>query len=140
MKDVYLSIAHLLIQQVSVTCLVQIRYCLGSWGTLVDKRKKIFFALVKLTSWGSQLSRFNRVQLFVTPWAIACQVPLSMGFSRQEYWSGLPCPPLGDLPNPGIKPGFPMSTALAGEFVTTSATWEILSWVVINKLINKDEK
>ena len=52
MKDVYLSFAHLLIQQVSVTCLVQIRYCLGSWGTLVDKRKKIFFALVKLTSWG----------------------------------------------------------------------------------------
>ena len=44
------------------------------------------------------------VQLFVTPWTVACQAPLSMGFSRQEYWNGLPCPPPGDLPNPGIKP------------------------------------
>ena len=49
----------------------------------------------------------SRVQLCVTPWPAACQAPLSMEFSRQEYWSGLPCPPPGDLPNPGIKPGFP---------------------------------
>ena len=48
----------------------------------------------------------------------AHQAPLSMGFSEQEYWSGLPCPPPGDLLNPGIEP------ALAGEFFTTSATWE----------------
>ena len=44
------------------------------------------------------------VQLFVTPWTIACQAPPSMGFSRQEYWSGLPFPSPGDLPDPGIKP------------------------------------
>ena len=43
----------------------------------------------------------------MTPWTAACQVPLSMGFSRQEYWSGLPFPSPGDLPNPGIKPRFP---------------------------------
>ena len=43
----------------------------------------------------------------MTPWTAARQAPLSMGFSRQEYWSGLPCPPLGDLPNPGIKPRSP---------------------------------
>ena len=49
-----------------------------------------------------------------TPWTVACQTPLSMGFSRQEYWSGLPCPPPGDLPNPGIKPMSPASPALAG--------------------------
>ena len=49
------------------------------------------------------LSRFSRVQLFVTPWTVALQAPLSMGFSRQEYWSGLPCPPPGDLPDPGTK-------------------------------------
>ena len=49
----------------------------------------------------------SRVQLFVTPWTIAHQAPLSMGFSRQEYWSGLPCPPPGDLPNPGIKRRYP---------------------------------
>ena len=42
-----------------------------------------------------------------TPWTVALQAPLSMGFSRQEYWSGLPCPPPGDLPNPGIQPRFP---------------------------------
>ena len=43
----------------------------------------------------------------VTPWTVACQAPLSMEFSRQEYWSTLPCPPLGVLPNPGIKSGSP---------------------------------
>ena len=50
------------------------------------------------------LNRFSRVQFFATPWTVAHQVPLSMGFSRQEYGSGLPCPPPRDLPNPGIKP------------------------------------
>ena len=50
------------------------------------------------------LSHSSRVQLCVTVWTAACQAPLSMGFSRQEHWSGLPCPPPGDLPDPGIKP------------------------------------
>ena len=50
------------------------------------------------------LSHFNRAQLFATLWTVACQAPLSMGFHRQEYWSGLPFPSPGDLPNPGIKP------------------------------------
>ena len=50
------------------------------------------------------LSPFSHVQLFVTLWAVAFQAPLSMGFSRQVYWSGLPYPPPGDLPNPGIEP------------------------------------
>ena len=49
----------------------------------------------------------SHVQLFVTPWTIAHHVPLSMGFSRQEYWSGLPFPTPGDLPDPEIKPGSP---------------------------------
>ena len=53
------------------------------------------------------LSRFSHVQLFMTLWTVTHQAPLSMGFSRQEYWSGLPCPPPGDLPNPGIEPGPP---------------------------------
>ena len=47
------------------------------------------------------------VQLFVTPWSVAYQAPLSIGFSRQEYWSGLPFPSPGHLPYPGIKPGSP---------------------------------
>ena len=70
------------------------------------------------------LSRFSRVQLFVTPWTVAHQSPLPMGFSRQEYWSGLPCPPPGALPYPGIESASFMSPALAGGFFTTNATWE----------------
>ena len=57
----------------------------------------------KWTQCASVLSCFSRVQLFATLWTIVRQAPLSMGFSRQEYWSGLPCPPPGDLPNPGIE-------------------------------------
>ena len=73
------------------------------------------------------LSRFSCVQLFVTLWTIAHQAPLSMGFSRQEYWSGLPCPSPGDLPNPEIEHLSLMSPALAGGFFSTSATWEALN-------------
>ena len=58
------------------------------------------------------LSRFNGVRLFVTLWTVASQTPLSMGFSRQKYWSGLPCPPPGDFLDPGIKPTSPMALAL----------------------------
>ena len=57
----------------------------------------------------------------VTPWTVAHQAPLSMGFSRQEYWRGLPFPSPGDLPDPGTEPTSP---ALAGGVFTTSATWE----------------
>ena len=71
------------------------------------------------------LSHFSHVQLCATPWTIARQAPLSMKFSRQEYWSGLPCPSPGDLPNPGIEPMSLTSTVLAGRFFTTSATWEV---------------
>ena len=66
----------------------------------------------------------SRVHLFATPWTVARQAPLSMGFSREEYCSGLPCPPPGDLPNPGIEPKSLTSPALASGFFTTSATWE----------------
>ena len=58
------------------------------------------------------------------PWTVAHQSPLSMGFSRQEHWSGLPCPPPGDLPQPEIEPTSLVSLALGGRFFTTSATWE----------------
>ena len=62
---------------------------------------------------------------------VASQAPLSMGFSRQEYWSGLPCSSAGDLSNLGIEPVSLTCPALAGGFFTTSATWEAL----INALI-----
>ena len=67
-----------------------------------------------------------------TLWTVAYQVPLSTGFSRQEYWGGLTCSPLGDLPNPRIKPTSVMSPALAGRFFTTSTTWEALLSSQIN--------
>ena len=55
--------------------------------------------------------RFRHDQLFATPWTVVHQAPLSMGFSKQEYWSGLPFPSSGDLPDPGIKPGSPAPQA-----------------------------
>ena len=57
------------------------------------------------------MKSLSRVRLFATPWTVARQAPLSMGFSRQEYWSGLPFPSPGDLPNPGIEPGSPVLQA-----------------------------
>ena len=70
------------------------------------------------------LSHFSHVQLSATLWTVARQPPLSMGFSREECWSGLPFPPPGDLPDPGIEPVSLMPPALAGGFFTTSITWE----------------
>ena len=58
------------------------------------------------------------------PMAAARQAPLSVGFSRQECWSGLPCPPPGDLPNPGIEPMSLRPPVLTGRFFTTAASWE----------------
>ena len=63
---------------------------------------------------------------FVTLRTVAHQAPLSLGFPRQEYWSGLPLPAPGDLPNPGIKPASHVSPELADVFLTASTTWEIL--------------
>ena len=68
----------------------------------------------------------SHVRLFATLWTIACQALLSMVFSRQEY-SHVAIPTPGDLPNPGIKPGPLISPALAGEFFTSSVTWESLA-------------
>ena len=70
------------------------------------------------------LSCFGSVQLFGTIWTIACQASLSMGFSRQKYCSGFPCPSPGGLPNPAIEPMSFMSPALGRQHLLTSATWE----------------
>ena len=77
----------------------------------------IFYKLIKGLRWlaikdsqmyiNIKVKVLRHVQLFGTPWTVACQAPLSMGFSRQEYWSGSPIPSPGGLPNPGIKPGSP---------------------------------
>ena len=72
------------------------------------------------------LSHFSCIQPFATPWTVAYQAPQSMGFSRQEYWSGLPCPPPSDTPDPGVKPESLAFPALAGGCFITSATWGAL--------------
>ena len=74
------------------------------------------------------LSRCSCVPPFVTLWIIAHQASLSVGFSRQQCWSGLPCPPPGDLPNSRIKPMPLRFPAFAGQVFTTSATWE--AWCI----------
>ena len=71
------------------------------------------------------LSRFSHVRLFVTLWVVTHQASLSMGFSRQNYWSRLPCPPLEDLPDPGIKLCNLHLTCIGRWVLSTSATWEV---------------
>ena len=66
----------------------------------------------------------SHVRPSATPWTVACQAPLSVEFSRQEYWSGLPFPTLGNLPDPGIESIFLVSPALACRFLTIGTTWE----------------
>ena len=75
--------------------------------------------LIMVKSTTRVLSCFCHVLLCATLWTVAHQVLLSMGFSRQEYYSGLPCPPVGDLPDPGIKPTSLTFPALAGRYITT---------------------
>ena len=70
------------------------------------------------------LIHFSCVWLFAILQTVAHQAPLSIGFSSQEFWNGLPCPPPGDLPNPGPEPTSLMSSILAGRFFTTSTNWE----------------
>ena len=74
------------------------------------------------------MKSFSHVQLFVTPWTVTSQTPLSMGFSRQEYWSGLPFPSPEDLPDPGIKPRSP---ALQAEALTSEPSGKPLGKTAI---------
>ena len=85
------------------------------------------------------LSCFVRDRLFATLWTVAHHAPLSMGFSRQEYWSGLPCSPPGDLSNPGIKPASPMTPSLQANSKKKKKKLEVvivwLSGVKVEKMI-----
>ena len=72
------------------------------------------------------LSQFSGVRLFGTLWTVAHQAPLFMEFSRQEYWDGLPFPPPGDPPHPGIELTYLLSPALAGRFFTNSVSQKAL--------------
>ena len=92
----------------------------GRWGFRQEIKWQMSYINICACLW----SHFSRVWLFVTLLTIACQSPLSMGFSRQEYWSGFPCSPPGDFPDPRTEPTSLTSPALKGGFLTTSATWE----------------
>ena len=94
---------------------------LPQFPVLATKKREKWTLELKITR---VLSCFNSVQPFVTLWTVARQAPLSMRFSRQEYWSGLPFPTPGDLPNSGIKCASLISPALADRFFTTSPIWE----------------
>ena len=85
--------------------------------------------------WASMRAQLlSHVRLFVTPWTVAPQAPLSMGFPRQEYWSGWPFPPPGELPNPGVEPTSPVSPVLAGRFFTTEPPGK--PYVLLSSLLN----
>ena len=90
--------------------------------TLGNSLKTCPFLRVRSNMCTCMLNCFNCLWLSVTPWTVARQAPLSMGFSRQEYWNGFPCPPPGDLPDLGIEPVSLTSPALGGGLFTTSAT------------------
>ena len=92
-------------------------------------------------NWGFgkvKVKSLSHVRLFATPWTIAYQAPLSVGFSRQRYWSGLPCPFPEDLPDPGIKPGSPALQADAlpseppGKHVYREATIKRRTFCIVN--------
>ena len=83
---------------------------------------------LRTTSWKVKVKSLSCVRLFATPWTVAHRASLSMGFSRQEYWSGLPFPSPGDLPNPGIEPRSP--TLEADALTSESPYLTLTSWKV----------
>ena len=102
------------------TCLQ--RLCL----TRVSPGPQCSLLSLSLFLYACVLSCFICVLLFLTPWTVAHQVPLSTGFSRQDCWSRLPCPPPGDLTNPESEATSLTSPALAGGFFTTSTAWLLI--------------
>ena len=93
--------------------------CRGNFSTSMNIKLYIPLDQTNLLQITHALELFMCMRLFVTPWTIAHQASLSMGFARQEDWHELQFPPPGDLPHPGIKPVSPASPALAGGFFTT---------------------
>ena len=103
-----------------------------SWQTGQPLRLESCLVLSSVPGSMRVQSPVSHVWLFTNLWIVAHQPPLSTGFSRQEYWSGLPCPSPGDLPNPGMEPASLASSALAGKFFTTSPNGEALDKGCIN--------
>ena len=101
-----------------------------AWGVLINgppgkslliSKTSLFYLMGRHNSFACvMLSHFSHFQLFAAQWTVAHQAPLSMGFSRQEYWSGLPCLPPGDLPDPGIELTSPASSAVQADSLPLS--------------------
>ena len=123
------------------TCMISINHC-NSPALKKQKNKKPFFFFLQMRKLGHRENNFpsqhswemacvlllsccSRVQLFVTPWTVTHRAPLSMGFSRQKYWSGLPCPPPGDLPDPRIELVSLKSPPWTGAFCPPGKPWEM---------------
>ena len=87
-----------------------------SHGECTEAKREAYCWIISASVCACMLSPFSPVWLFATLWTVACQAPLSLGFSRQEYWSGLPCSSPGDLLSPGIKPEFPGAPAFQMSF------------------------
>ena len=96
--------------------------------------KVIFIFFQKFACMGAQF--LGHVYLFVTSWTVVCQAALSLGFSRQEYWSGLPFPSPGNLPDPGIEPVSPTPPLLAGRFFTTEPPGKFKHLYIVEKRPN----
>ena len=103
----------------------------GGAGSVSGQGAKIPHALrpnnqniIKQKQYFNKFNVLSCVQLFAILWTVAYQAPLSMGFSRQEHWSGLPFPPPEDLSDPRIEPTFPVFLSLAGRFFTTEPPWK----------------
>ena len=107
------------VSRLSCEVLEKYNLCHFSISSLVEQNHTIFRA-ERYTTMHVCAQLLSCVQLLATPWTVAHQAPLSLEFSRQEYWNGLTFPPPGDLPNPGIEPASPVSPALAGGFFTTA--------------------
>ena len=124
----------------STTVRADLHRWISGWKTTVFQGSFVWDWALFLPWWYAVLSCFLHVQLFVMLWIVACQAPLSMGFSRQEYWSGLTCPPPGNLPDPGVEFMSLLFPALAGGgSLTTNATWKAHDdrkhklWTLINQ-------
>ena len=119
------------------TFLFDIRAFMTHMEIYTENLKSVFIGWIHCKKWdilvyGVKWSEVAQsCPTFCNPWTVAHKAPPSMGFSKQEYWSGLPWPPRGDLPDPGFKPMFLMSPALAVRFFTTSTTWEAHYLVLI---------
>ena len=128
------------IQQMQIQTYDAVKQCgkLGHYGYYGNAPKNSLVVVIQANGqeeclYACVLSHFSCVQLFATPWTVALQAPLSMGILQARMdWSGLPCPPPGDHPNPGIEPMSLRSPALADGFFNTRATREALNSIQLS--------